>query len=177
MANRRHIIGLVAISVLTVLVAVLAQSSVVYYISQPDPEYDRGTVITYDANGTKLAAVEVRIADTRAKRWLGLSATDELPMGDGMLFVHDDEAERTYVMRNMSFGLDIVFLDAAERVTTIHHARPPAGSPERTYTGGAKWVLEVPRGWSNETGLERGDRVAIPPTARASSSRGDPTLE
>ncbi len=166
MADRRLRALLVALALALALAAVVAvfvaQSSLVYYLVQPDPEYERTTVTTYDADGTELAAVDVRIADTRAKRWLGLSATDDLPAGEGMLFVHDAEREHTYVMRNMSFGLDIVFVGADERVTTVHHAPAPDDGADGSYAGRAKWVLEVPLGWTNETGLDPGDRVAIP---------------
>jgi len=164
MADRR-LWTLLATLVLGGAVAVLvAQSGLVYHVVPPDPEYERTTVTTYDADGTELAAVDVRIADTRARRWLGLSATDDLPAGEGMLFVHDAEREHTYVMRNMSFGLDIVFVDADGRVRTVHHAPAPDDGADRSYAGRAKWVLEVPLGWTNETGLDPGDRVAVPRT-------------
>ena len=54
---------------------------------------------------------------------------------------------------------------SSERVTTIHHASVPENGDDRTYAGRGKWVLEVPRGWINRTGLEAGDRVAVPPAA------------
>jgi uncharacterized membrane protein (UPF0127 family) len=86
-------------------------------------------------------------------------------MGEGMLFVHPSEGRHGYVMRDMAFPLDIVFVDADEEVTSIHHAPVPDGEHERTYSGRGKWVLEVPRGWVNESGLAPGDRVAIPDSA------------
>jgi uncharacterized membrane protein (UPF0127 family) len=82
-----------------------------------------------------------------------------------MLFVHPSEGRHSYVMRDMAFPLDIVFIDADEVVTTIHHAPAPEGEYERSYTGRGKWILEVPRGWTNETGLDPGDRVGIPESA------------
>ncbi|QPV63077.1 DUF192 domain-containing protein [Halosimplex litoreum] len=142
------------------------QSGLVYQINPPDPEgYDRVTVTAYDDDGTELATVEARVADTQAKRYLGLSNTSDLAMGEGMLFVHGEEDSYGYVMREMAFPLDIVFVGADERVTTIRHAGVPDGSPEQTYRGRGKWVLEVPRGWANRTGVEVGDRIAIPESA------------
>ncbi|PSP31333.1 DUF192 domain-containing protein [Halobacteriales archaeon QH_10_67_22] len=171
MADRRLVTLALGVVVVGLGAVVAVQSGLLYGVDDPDPDgYERATVTTYDADGTELATVEVRIADTRDKRYLGLSATDDLPMGEGMLFVHGSEDRYSYVMRNMSFDLDIVFVDADEQVTTIHHAPAPDGEYERTYSGRAKWVLEVPRGWTNETGLDPGDRVAIPPAARNDSS-------
>ncbi|MFB6309214.1 MAG: DUF192 domain-containing protein [Haloarculaceae archaeon] len=129
-------------------------------------EYDRTTVTVRDDNGTVLGTVTVRVADTQAKRYLGLSDTESLGPNEGMLFVHPYEERQHYVMRDMAFPLDIVFVDANGTVTQIRHASvPPEGTTEnqlRRYSGRGKYVLEVNRGWTNATGVERGDRVVVP---------------
>ena len=166
MADRPVLAIAFAVVVLGAVAAVFVQSGLVYTVFPPSPDgYERATVTTYDENGTQLATVEVRIADTRGKQYLGLSATDELGPNEGMLFVHDEEDTRGYVMRNMSFPLDIVFVGSDERVTRIYHAPVPDGEYDRSYSGRGKWVLEVPRGWTNRTGLDVGDRVAVPPSS------------
>jgi uncharacterized membrane protein (UPF0127 family) len=166
MADRPVFATLLAVVVLAAVAAVVAQSGLIYAVSSPSPDgYERVNVTAYDDDCGELATVEARVADTRDKRYLGLSNTSELAMGEGMLFVHPSEGRHSYVMREMSFPLDIIFINASERVTTIHHAPVPEGEYERTYSGRGKWVLEVPRGWSNRTGLAVGDRIAIPPAA------------
>lgn len=129
-------------------------------------EYDRATATLVDENGTKLAEVEVRVADTRDKRRIGLSRTDSLSDGEGMLFVHSEPGSYGYVMRNMSFGLDIIFVDIDGTVTTIHDAPEPDGEYEETYAGYGRYVLEVPRGYAERVGLSKGDRVEIPEAVR-----------
>ncbi|WP_309484943.1 DUF192 domain-containing protein [Halorhabdus salina] len=127
-------------------------------------EYSEATVTIQDENGTTLAAVDVRVADTERERYVGLSQTDRLQAGDGMLFVHPESRSYAYVMRNMSFPLDILFIDADGQITTIHHA-PVAedpSDPNRRYRGQGRYVLEVPYGWTNETGITVGDQVVIP---------------
>ena len=116
-----------------------------------------------DADAT-LGTVDVRIADTGTKRYVGLSETDELEPDEGMLFVHDEVGTYAYVMRNMSFPLDIIFVDADGTITTIHHASlpPPGDETLRRYEGRGKYVLEVNRGWTNRTGVAVGDRVELP---------------
>ncbi|ELZ23613.1 hypothetical protein C475_15118 [Halosimplex carlsbadense 2-9-1] len=146
------------------------QSGLFYQLNPPDPDsYDRVTVTAYDENGTELVSVEAQVADTEPKRFLGLSNTSDLGADEGMLFVHGEEDSYGYVMREMAFPIDIVFVGADERVTTIHHAGVPEGSYENTYRGRGKWVLEVPRGWTNRTGVDVGDRIAIPQAARTAS--------
>ncbi len=137
-------------------------------LSPPTPDdtdaYNRTTVTIEDTNGTTLGTVDVRIADTQAKRYVGLSNTSSLHMGEGMLFVHQRERALTYVMRDMDFPLDIIFVRADGRISRIHHAPVPEEIPggNGSFEGTGRYVLEVPRGWTNETGVSVGDRVVIP---------------
>ncbi|KTG11057.1 hypothetical protein AUR64_06810 [Haloprofundus marisrubri] len=164
MRTRALFAGLLVIS-LTAAGGVFALD---YVRSPPEPsEYNTTTVTAVDeANGTQLTAVDVRIADTFSKRYTGLSNTTSLDDGEGMLFIHDDEDQYSYVMRNMDFPLDIVFVDANGTITRIHHAPldPPGTSEAQLtrYTGYGKYVLEVPMGYTNRTGISEGDTLLIP---------------
>jgi uncharacterized membrane protein (UPF0127 family) len=121
------------------------------------------TVALLDVDGAELASVEVRVADTPEKRRTGLSETATLADGEGMLFVHPDEGRHTYWMRGMSFPLDIVFATADGEVTTIHHAaKPDELDGYGDFPGRGTYVLEVPRGYTNTTGLGVGDCLAVP---------------
>ncbi|MFC6836907.1 DUF192 domain-containing protein [Halomarina ordinaria] len=127
-----------------------------------DDDYDRTAVVVSDENGTELGRVEARIADTRQKRYTGLSNTSSLPEDEGMLFVHDDPQSLTYVMRGMDFGIDIVFVAENGTVTGIEHApEPPEGEDgnDYRYTGEGKYVLEVNYDWTTRHGVTVGDRV------------------
>ena len=126
-------------------------------------DYNRTTVDLRDADGTALASVDVRIADTPDKRRIGLSETASLAAGEGMLFVHPGGGRHTYWMRGMAFPIDIVFATAAGEVTTIHHAATPAElDGYGDFPGRGKFVFEVPRGYTNATGLDVGDCLAVP---------------
>jgi uncharacterized membrane protein (UPF0127 family) len=119
-------------------------------------------VVTDDETGEQLGSVTAAVADTFSKRYVGLSETDELPEDRGMLFIHDGSAERTYVMRDMSFGIDIVFIAPNGTITTIHEAPKPGPNEDgedQRYSGKGQYVLEVNRGWTAERGIEEGDHV------------------
>jgi hypothetical protein len=162
-----------------VVVAVLAVGAVVVGSNPgllPTGEYDRTTVTAVDGgSGETLATVQVRVADTQSKRYTGLSDTDSLGENEGMLFVHGREGEYAYVMREMAFPLDIVFVDATGTITRIHHAELPpegtSGDDLTRYPGRGKYVLEVPYGYTDDRGIEVGDRLRIPqpwgPTAES----------
>lgn len=127
-------------------------------------DYETGTVTITDANGTELADVDVRVADTERERYVGLSETDSLADGEGMLFDFPEPGRHEFVMRDMDFPLDIVFIDSNGTVTTIHHAPTPSNATDddQRYPGSGQYVLEVPRGYANATGLDVGDTVSIP---------------
>jgi uncharacterized membrane protein (UPF0127 family) len=151
------------------LFLILAVAGIFYLQTGPcfgtPGEYEQVNLTLEDRNGTALAAVTARIADTGTKRCVGLSNTESLDDGEGMLFVHDESGEYGYVMRDMAFPLDIVFVAANGTVTEIHHAavEPNASGSDLTrYRGRGRYVLEVPRGYTNATGLDVGDRVLVP---------------
>jgi uncharacterized membrane protein (UPF0127 family) len=155
-----------ALVVVVVLVAVGVTVAVDVGLA-PFPEedtHDRATVTIRDPDGSVATVVDARVADTTSERWEGLSGTDSLANGSGVLFVHDREEDHTYVMRRMNYGLDIVFLDADRTVTAVRSLPPPGPGEDGSdiqATGRARWVLEVPRGFANATGIDPGDRVTI----------------
>ena len=155
--NRRFI-GIAAALALLVLAGVAAAATNPALLITG---YDTTAVEAVDGDtGESLATVEARVADGFVKRYVGLSATDELAAGEGMLFVHGASAERAYVMRDMAFPIDIVFADANGTVTRIHEAEPES-APLTRYEGTGRYVLEAPRGWSDRHGVAPGDRLVI----------------
>ncbi|WP_324663656.1 DUF192 domain-containing protein [Haloarcula sediminis] len=179
---RRGVVALVGV-VVALAVAVLALQTGLWVDIVGVGEYEQGTVTVTDSNTTTpctappnrtavaacdgprtLGTVDVRISDTVEQRRLGLSDTESLGPDEGMLFVHGEEAVQTYVMRDMDFALDIIYIDANRTITTIHHAPPPpeGESYSERYSGRAKYVLEVNRGWTNRTGVSVGDTVELP---------------
>lgn len=147
------------VTVIIVVLSLLIAGVAVEAFTGQEPT-DRTQVTFVDSTGTELGTVDVRVADTFQERYIGLSETDALGENEGMLFVHDTEATRTFVMRNMSFPIDIVFVGADGRITTIHHAEVEE-RPLTEYQGRAQWVIEIPYEWTDRHGVSVGDRVRI----------------
>lgn len=151
----------VALVLVAAAVGVLAYDAGLFEVPGEDAN-DRAVVTIVDENGTTLATVEAAVADTRQERVRGLRGATPLPQGTGMLFVHEAEGRYSYVMGGVSFPLDMIFVGADGRVNTIHHAAVvPENESSPTYTGRAKWVLEVPRGFAATHGITPGDRVEV----------------
>lgn len=132
---------------------------------------ERACVTIVDAeSGTVEGRVEAAVADTPDERYRGLSGTDSLANGSGMLFVFADESERSFVMREMNYPIDMVFVGADGRITRIFHAPVEHDDSLTTYSSPAKWVLEVPLEWTTRHGVTAGDEVRI------EYECGDPSL-
>jgi len=130
-------------------------------------EYTTTEVRVISPDGDQLGEVTAAIADTRDLRYLGLSDTESLPADRGMLFVYESVEDLTYVMREMDFGIDIIFADSEGEITTIHHARPPGPNEdgeELKYSGRGQYVLEVNRDWTTDRGIDQNDilRFTLP---------------
>lgn len=119
--------------------------------------------VTLYADGEQVGVVDAELAVTPEERYVGLSDHDSLAEGEGMLFVHDEQPELTYVMRGMAFGIDIVFVGSDCRVTTLHSAPAPGpdeDGEQQRYSGVGQYVLEVPKGYAADR-IEPGDRIEI----------------
>lgn len=128
------------------------------------PGYEMATVAVRAPGGERLGVVRAAVADTGDLRYTGLGDTESLPENYGMLFVFEEVDEWTFVMREMEFGIDIVFADSEGVITTIHHAPAPGpdeDGEEQRYPGRGQYVLEVNRGWTTERGVEEGDVLAF----------------
>ena len=138
------------------------------------------TTVTFvdDENGTELATVSVTVSDSWYERYVGLSDTESLGEDGGMLFVHPKEGEHGYVMRDMAFPIDMVFVAENGTITTIHHAElPPEGEESPTYEGYGKYVVELPYEYTLEHGIEVGDRLdrSVDDSDAASTDTDDST--
>jgi len=131
--------------------------------SEPYADYETTTVIVESPDGEARGSVTAAIADDGDKRLLGLSDAEALPEDGGMLFVYDAPRESlTYVMRRMSFGIDIVFVDGDREIVRIHNAPEPGpgeDGEEQRYPGSGQYVLEVPYEWTDGHGVEVGDSL------------------
>jgi uncharacterized membrane protein (UPF0127 family) len=119
------------------------------------PEETNVTFLTED--GTERGTLDTRVAASFRERYTGLSNTESLGDDEGMLFVHDSEDNHTIVMRDMSFPIDVIFVDDNRTITGIHHARTDAPS----MTGRSRWTIEASYNWTVRNNVSTGDRVRI----------------
>lgn len=163
----RNVLWVVLLATLTVVTLVSVFPSLAGFVIQEPTadDYKRATVVIREADTCRtLGTVDVRIADSFQEKYTGLSDTPSLENGTGMLFVYEEEDERTFVMRGMDYPLDIVFIGADGRINDVTSAPAPGPDEDGNQiqrSGSAKWILEVPRGWMAAHGVTEGDRVIV----------------
>jgi uncharacterized membrane protein (UPF0127 family) len=146
------------------LIAVVASAGVVAVSSMgATPDVGETETVELVSDGEVVSTVTAETAVTDEEMRTGLSEHESLAAGEGMLFFHSESGEQTYIMPDMDFGIDIVFIGSDCTVQTIHSADPPTGNetglePKHQYSGTAKYVLEVPQGYATER-LSEGDTL------------------
>ena len=82
-----------------------------------------------------------------------------------MIFVFREPDELGFWMKNTHINLDIVYIDAQQRIISTHTMR--AYDTKTTPSGGlAKWAIELNEGIVAKLGLKPGDAVQIPAAAQ-----------
>lgn len=107
--------------------------------------------------------VEVEVVETPAAKQLGLGKRASLAWHRGMLFVYDEPGFTGIWMKDMHFDIDIVWLRDGRLVDMVWRAPHEPGDPLPVYHPRelADMVLEVPAGYAQAHGWQRGDRAEI----------------
>jgi len=94
-------------------------------------------------------------------QYRGLSFRAFLCEDCGMIFIFPNYSERSFVMRNMYFPLDIIFIEN-NTIKTIYKNLPPEGLATREIYKSlypVDKVLEINGGQADKLGLKVGDRI------------------
>lgn len=118
-----------------------------------------GTVTFTSADGLTLAAIVVEIADNDASREQGLMGRRTMRDDRGMLFLFDQPEPRSFWMANTPLPLDILFIDANQRIINIHRNTRPFSEESLPSTAPAQYVVEVNGGWCDRNGVKEGDAI------------------
>ena len=115
------------------------------------------------AMGVVLLVVDAELAATAESRTRGLMERATLPANRGMLFLFETAQPLSFWMRNTLIPLDVIFVDAQRRITTIHAAvppcQPPRPCPSYASDSAAQFVLEVNAGTAAKAGIAIGDEL------------------
>jgi len=156
---RRILLDLAAITIGVVVVGLIYiyfwEAIVLFFIGeQPGRMYVESTPIS------------VTIADEEHERIQGLSRRESLGDFEGMLFVFPEEDYYGIWMRDMRFPIDILWIDNEFRIVHLEENVTPDTYPDSFVSDEpARFVLETPAFFAQNTNVVEGDIVRIPPDA------------
>ena len=117
----------------------------------------------------------LEVASTTEAIKKGLGERTSIPENGGMIFVFPDAQPRRFWMVDCLIDIDIMYLDALGRITSIHTmiAEPPMTDSEtrvqyeqwlKRYPSGlsAQFAIELRAGKIRELGLKPGNKIDIP---------------
>jgi uncharacterized membrane protein (UPF0127 family) len=110
----------------------------------------------------KKTCVEVEVVSTLEDLKRGLQGREGLGQNKGMLFVFDKDDFHRFWMKDMTFPIDMIWLDKNRSIVTIVPGCPPCiEDPCAVYESSrlAHYVLEVPAGFARDHQFKEGDVV------------------
>ena len=102
---------------------------------------------------------KVEIADNNESRSKGLMWRKILPIGTGMLFVWEDEKNRSFWMKNTPLSLDILFFDKNGLYINSALNTEPFSTKKISSSKPSKFVLELLSGSSKLFNIRENSRI------------------
>lgn len=138
-------------------------------------DVERTVNATFVVEGEENVTVSLMVADEPSERRSGLMHRESLANDTGMVFVFPEAQQVSFWMKNTLIPLDMIFVAENGTVLNVRHARvqPNASTGELdSYPsdGPAKYVVELPRGFANRTGVGPGSKLVFNGTAPTAES-------
>lgn len=108
------------------------------------------------------ARLAVDVADEPHEQTRGLSGKEYMAADEGMIFIFPASIIPPFWMKDMKFGLDIIWVDANNTIIGIEKNVLPDTFP-KTFSPSSpiKYVIEVNSGWSDKNSIKVGDPVSF----------------
>ncbi len=109
---------------------------------------------------------KVEIADTIAKKQLGLGGHQALGENEGMFFPFDSASAKTFWMKGVALPIDLIWIKDNRIVGFDENLEPQGNVLDSTLTvyrspGDVDNVLEIKAGTVKKLGLQKGDAIKI----------------
>jgi uncharacterized protein len=105
------------------------------------------------------AVFQVEVADTPAKRELGLQYRKDLATDRGMIFLFPAPSVQSFWMKNTPLPLDMIFIGSDRKIVGIVEQTVPFSLDPRSVPAASQFVLEINGGLSKRLGIRAGDSV------------------
>ena len=102
----------------------------------------------FNLNEELIKEYDIELADTPYERQTGLMYRTEMNSNNGMLFIFEDIAIRSFYMKNTLISLDLIFLNESLEIISIYKNTTPYDESSIPSLAPAKYVLELRSGQS-----------------------------
>jgi uncharacterized protein len=148
---------------------VILLAVILYLIIKPfsknesiDPEYmfkkDGELTFTDSLNNPK-TKIDIQIANSDFDRELGLMYRKQMDENRGMLFIFPLEERQSFWMRNTFISLDMIFVNSAKKIVTIHRNTQTLSDQSYPSAAPAQYVIEVNSGYCSRHNINEGDKI------------------
>jgi uncharacterized membrane protein (UPF0127 family) len=118
--------------------------------------------ITIETRSARRHVFDAWRADTDATRAQGLMFVKSLRPDQAMIFIYSPAQYVAMWMKNTLIPLDMLFVDTAGCVITVHERARPGSLDTIKAVDPVALVVELAGGTASNLGIGRGDRVARP---------------
>lgn len=106
--------------------------------------------------------IDTEIVDTPRTRAKGLMFREDLAQGQGMVFVFQKEAPRSFWMKNTPLSLDILFFDSEGQFINGHYHTVPFSKDSLRSDRPAQYAVEILAGEAKRLGLSEKTILKLP---------------
>jgi len=103
--------------------------------------------------------VSAEIARSPVEHQVGMMWRTNVAEMEGMIFVFEDTARRSFWMRNTLVPLDIAYLASDGTLLDVHAAQPRDELPVPSDTERVQFVLEMKQGWFQSHNVKPGMQI------------------
>ncbi|TAK38586.1 MAG: DUF192 domain-containing protein, partial [Saprospiraceae bacterium] len=111
--------------------------------TMPEPKFTKEGTLSFISSetGEAIRTIDIEKAGDDMERQFGLMYRKSMPDTQGMLFIFDKAGKQSFWMRNTYISLDIMFVDAENRILNIHQNTKPLSDTSLPSTGDAQFVV------------------------------------
>jgi uncharacterized membrane protein (UPF0127 family) len=105
------------------------------------------------------AWLSLAVAQTPSEKEKGLAGLESMAPTFGMLFVFDDDQDRTFWTKGTKFRVDIIFIDSRKDVVGVARNIPADNEVTRSVGRLSRYVVETNAGWADAHGVDTGAKA------------------
>lgn len=110
-------------------------------------------------SGDTIQKLDIEFADDAYERQTGLMYRKSMEPTQGMLFIYNEEAPRSFYMKNTYIPLDILYFDGDSTAVSFQENAVPLDETSLPSAGPAQFILEINAGLVEDWNIEIGDKI------------------